>query len=600
MAAATPPTPSAGRGERASAAGRPPAKTSGDPGPHQAFESVLAGALDDDAPAAGPKAGAARRSAGRAADRSQADADRPGAATDLESRSAGGRDGRAARVRSSSPLPRDDGQADPAGTAMARPLTLDALLAASARGLEPAGGDGAGSAATEAGEAAGTGTTPAAVGTSLSPAPGDPAGTPITQTATTGGPSGAGSPAGSALPAELLAQMTPVTGKTLDPDLAALAAGLAEGTTAPDADPANEANGTAATPAGPAGGQGRSGAVPGDAIAVTPLAVTPLTVPSGASPLAGPGAGTPSKPGTAVVTGTGTAAERSTPGDTLTSATSAGPQPGAPGGPASEGGTAVDEQLAAPTVPAPTVPAPTVPAPTASPPPDPADATPTTAPNNGVPGAAMLEDAMALQATAAAADDVPVETDTGRADIALDAATSVLSGAIPAPLPLDRAAAAAPTAPAVPAPGPELAPPADQIVRHIRPLQHLGDGDYELSMQLHPADLGPVAVSVRILNGVVHVNLQAEQASTNSLLRQAAPELKAALEQSGMQTGDLDFGRNPQPGTMLSDGQTGHGRPGASGRSPSTGGDRSEARSDTPVHNRRSSGGADDTLDVLL
>jgi flagellar hook-length control protein FliK len=142
--------------------------------------------------------------------------------------------------------------------------------------------------------------------------------------------------------------------------------------------------------------------------------------------------------------------------------------------------------------------------------------------------------------------------------------------------------------------------PAQQIVRHLEPLKHFADGSYELSMQLHPAELGPVAMNVRIVDGVIHVHLQADNAGAGALLRQAAPELRAALEQHGMTAGDLDFSKNPQAGNRPTDGHTGHGRPSASGRSSETGASGHGDRSGNPGVTRRSSGGADDTLDVLL
>ena len=95
---------------------------------------------------------------------------------------------------------------------------------------------------------------------------------------------------------------------------------------------------------------------------------------------------------------------------------------------------------------------------------------------------------------------------------------------------------------------------AAQLVHRIGTLRHHDDGTHELAIDLEPADLGRIRLSVTLEGGVVHVQIGAEAGSTHDLLRRALPELRAALDEAGLATGQLDVGdqlrhRDERPGT---------------------------------------------------
>jgi flagellar hook-length control protein FliK len=83
---------------------------------------------------------------------------------------------------------------------------------------------------------------------------------------------------------------------------------------------------------------------------------------------------------------------------------------------------------------------------------------------------------------------------------------------------------------------------AAQLVERVGTLRHRDDGDYELTLQLDPPDLGRVELRVRLEGGVVHVQVGAQAAGTGDLLRRALPELREALVDAGLTAGTLDIG----------------------------------------------------------
>jgi flagellar hook-length control protein FliK len=82
---------------------------------------------------------------------------------------------------------------------------------------------------------------------------------------------------------------------------------------------------------------------------------------------------------------------------------------------------------------------------------------------------------------------------------------------------------------------------AAQVVHRLGRLVDDGEGSHELSLQLEPADLGRLELRVRLEAGVVHVHLEAQARGTSDLLRQALPELRAALTEAGLSPGGLDI-----------------------------------------------------------
>jgi flagellar hook-length control protein FliK len=130
--------------------------------------------------------------------------------------------------------------------------------------------------------------------------------------------------------------------------------------------------------------------------------------------------------------------------------------------------------------------------------------------------------------------------------------------------------AASPThAPASPTASPAQAaaqPPAtspaaqqlpDQVVRLLTPLRVAADGDYTMSLQLHPAELGDVAVQVAVRGGVLSVVLQADDAAGHHALQAAMPDLHHQLRGDGMHVGDISLLPVPSPAPVHASAQNG-------------------------------------------
>ena len=84
----------------------------------------------------------------------------------------------------------------------------------------------------------------------------------------------------------------------------------------------------------------------------------------------------------------------------------------------------------------------------------------------------------------------------------------------------------------------------------IAPLRLDSDGVHRLTVNLYPADLGPVQVVAEIRNGSVSVQLSSSTDAGNDALRNAMDDLRRELEQSGFSNTTLDLrqgGREDQP-----------------------------------------------------
>lgn len=115
-------------------------------------------------------------------------------------------------------------------------------------------------------------------------------------------------------------------------------------------------------------------------------------------------------------------------------------------------------------------------------------------------------------------------------------------------------------APAMAAP----VPPHEQIAHVVRPLLRGEDGTYRLRLQLNPEQLGSVSVTLELRAGEVAVSMQAGESASRDLLRDNLDQLRALLQQSGVNTGTLDVGdRSPDsrwnapPGDGTSGGDAG-------------------------------------------
>ena len=64
----------------------------------------------------------------------------------------------------------------------------------------------------------------------------------------------------------------------------------------------------------------------------------------------------------------------------------------------------------------------------------------------------------------------------------------------------------------------------------------------QLSIQLRPAELGEVKISLKMENGRVHLTMVATEQATSSILQNSIPELRNGLSQAGIPCGDLEMG----------------------------------------------------------
>lgn len=78
-----------------------------------------------------------------------------------------------------------------------------------------------------------------------------------------------------------------------------------------------------------------------------------------------------------------------------------------------------------------------------------------------------------------------------------------------------------------------------QVVQVLVPLRTAKDGDYTLSLQLHPAELGAVTVRVEVQQGVLSVQMSADHAHGHDALSQSVADLRTQLQASGVRTGDI-------------------------------------------------------------
>ncbi len=68
------------------------------------------------------------------------------------------------------------------------------------------------------------------------------------------------------------------------------------------------------------------------------------------------------------------------------------------------------------------------------------------------------------------------------------------------------------------------------------------DGTHRFQLEMHPGDLGAVAVDLTIDGTTVHVAMSAERAATTEILRAALSELRTSLTAVGLHAGQLDVG----------------------------------------------------------
>lgn len=121
------------------------------------------------------------------------------------------------------------------------------------------------------------------------------------------------------------------------------------------------------------------------------------------------------------------------------------------------------------------------------------------------------------------------------------ASKDVTAFVLPAPAtPPTAAGAPAPAAPLTSAP---LAP--TELAAPLIKLRTHGDGDHEMTLMLHPADLGPVNVHVRLTGNEMTIQLASTNDSAHAALHDALPHLRTELQNAGLSSSiDLSLDLN--------------------------------------------------------
>lgn len=150
-------------------------------------------------------------------------------------------------------------------------------------------------------------------------------------------------------------------------------------------------------------------------------------------------------------------------------------------------------------------------------------------------GHATADDATPFTGPVTETPEAPTATSTGPT-------TGTAQATAVTPAPTTQAAMATTAGAPTPAAGamPPQVPVSGQLASAVAAMQRRGDGEYVASLDLHPAELGRVRVEIEIRAGVVNVQVAAEQAGTRGLLNDQLADLRAALEQGGMDAGQLD------------------------------------------------------------
>jgi flagellar hook-length control protein FliK len=79
------------------------------------------------------------------------------------------------------------------------------------------------------------------------------------------------------------------------------------------------------------------------------------------------------------------------------------------------------------------------------------------------------------------------------------------------------------------------------IAMQIAPLRLTADGVHRLTINLHPADLGPVQVVAEIRGGEISVQLTGSTDAGNDALRNALDDLRRELQDAGFANCSLDL-----------------------------------------------------------
>jgi hypothetical protein len=128
-------------------------------------------------------------------------------------------------------------------------------------------------------------------------------------------------------------------------------------------------------------------------------------------------------------------------------------------------------------------------------------------------------------------------------------------------------------------------PPASQVAGPVLALRARGDGSHQLIVALHPAELGPINVHVRIEGDVMTIQLASTSEAAHDTLRDALPQLRSELQSAGVQSASLSL-------DLTSGGSGSFGDPRHAGGAPARPASGSTAAENIPVPPRhRTSGG---------
>ncbi len=92
---------------------------------------------------------------------------------------------------------------------------------------------------------------------------------------------------------------------------------------------------------------------------------------------------------------------------------------------------------------------------------------------------------------------------------------------------------------------------AADVLRQVR--VHLTRGMRQATVRLEPAALGRVAIRIALREGRATTEIRAERASTLEALERHLPELRATLEQQGIDAGEFDLGLGFEQGPSFED-----------------------------------------------
>ncbi|OBX35399.1 flagellar hook-length control protein [Halomonas elongata] len=73
-----------------------------------------------------------------------------------------------------------------------------------------------------------------------------------------------------------------------------------------------------------------------------------------------------------------------------------------------------------------------------------------------------------------------------------------------------------------------------------------GSGEQRIEMRLHPAELGPLSVSLKVGDQGAHAQFLSAHAPVRQALEQAIPQLREALAEQGITLGETSVGEQHQ------------------------------------------------------